>query len=585
MCGIAGVFGYRSTGNTVNRDELETMTEFLRPRGPDDGGTWVSADSRVGLGARRLAIIDLTRDGAQPMADQAEELRIVFNGEIYNHRELRVRLQRRGVTFRSTSDTEVLLEMYRHHGEEMLELLRGMYAFAIWDERRQRMFVARDPYGIKPLYVADDGSTLRFASTVKALLAGGAVSKTSDPAGLAGFWLTGSVPEPYTIYSSIRAVEAGTSFMIGREGERQDNRHYSIPATLRRGGEQETIANLVYPPTLLRELVTESLRAHLVSDVPVGAFLSSGIDSTALVALAAAQGGPPHTITVRFDEYRGGQNDEAPLAERFARELGSPHTTRLITRAEFLQALPAIFDAMDQPTIDGVNTWFVSETAAAQGLKVALSGLGGDELFGSYPSFRSLQRLMHTARTPLAPRILGAVLRNPKAKHLSYGSTLAGAYLLQRGLFLPDDLPQLMGPAAALEGLERLSMLEHIAERMDPDPGSNFGRIASLEASLYMRNQLLRDTDWASMAHSLEVRTPLVDAALLRQLAPLLMANEGRCKQFFAESPRPPLPEWLQQRSKTGFSVPLKQWLDLPSDGTTTGMRGWARKVMEQFQT
>ena len=393
----------------------------------------------------------------------------------------------------------------------------------------------------------------------------------------------GTVPEPYTIYSGIQAVEAGTSLWVDEDGPSEPRRHHSIARAFLRGAEQEGIARLVEPATLLSEFVTESLRYHLVSDVPVGAFLSSGIDSTALVALAAAQAEPPHTVTVRFDEFRGGQNDEAPLAERFAREIGASHTTRLVTHEDFQRAMPAIFDAMDQPTIDGVNTWFVSETAAAQGLKVAISGLGGDELFGSYPSFRSLPRMVRAARTPLAPQLLGSLLRNPKAKHLSYASTLAGAYLLQRGLYLPDDLPELMGTEAAVEGLERLSVLEHIASKMDPDPGTNFGRIAALEAALYMRNQLLRDTDWASMAHSLEVRTPLVDAALLRQLAPLLMVERERCKQYFAESPRPPLPAWLRQRSKTGFSVPLKQWLDLPADGTTTRMRGWAKIVAEQF--
>ncbi|MEO6259215.1 MAG: asparagine synthase (glutamine-hydrolyzing), partial [Thermoanaerobaculia bacterium] len=392
MCGIAGVFAYRSSAPAVDHEELEAVTERMRPRGPDDGGTWFSSDGRVGLGARRLAIIDLSPDGAQPMTDAAGELHIVFNGEIYNHRELRARLELRGTRFRSSSDTEVLLEMYRQHGQEMLDLLRGMFAFAIWDAPRRRMFVARDPYGIKPLYLADDGSTVRFASTVKALLAGGGVSTTRDTAGVAGFWLMGSVPEPHTIYSGIRAVEAGTSLWIDESGSSKPQRHHSIAQAFRRGAEQQAIAGLVDPATLLSELVTESLRYHLVSDVPVGAFLSSGIDSTALVALASAQARLPHTVTVRFDEFRGGQHDEAPLAERFARTLGAPHTTRLVTRADFLEAMPALFEAMDQPTIDGINTWFVSETAAAQGLKVAISGLGGDELFGSYPSFRSLPR-------------------------------------------------------------------------------------------------------------------------------------------------------------------------------------------------
>src|SRR5437764_4227792 len=227
MCGIAAMFAYGSAAPPVDENEIGAITERMRPRGPDAGGTWISPDSRVALGARRLAIIDLTDEGTQPMADVDGELRIVFNGEIYNHRELRARLERLGARFHSTTDTEVLLQLYRHDGANMVELLRGMFAFAIWDTRTRRMFVARDPYGIKPLYVADDGQTFRAASTVKALLAGGGISRALDPAGVAGFWLMGSVTEPHTIFRSIRAVEAGTSFFVDRRGIDEPRRYYS----------------------------------------------------------------------------------------------------------------------------------------------------------------------------------------------------------------------------------------------------------------------------------------------------------------------------------------------------------------------
>ncbi|HXA17352.1 MAG TPA: asparagine synthase (glutamine-hydrolyzing) [Thermoanaerobaculia bacterium] len=585
MCGIAAIFSYGSTAPGVDRDEIEAITERMRPRGPDAGGAWISPDSRVALGARRLAIIDLTDEGTQPMADVDDELRIVFNGEIYNYRELRARLERLGARFHSTTDTEVLLQLYRHDGANMVELLRGMFAFAIWDTRTRRMFVARDPYGIKPLYIADDGQTFRAASTVKALLAGGRVGRRRDLAGIAGFWLMGTVPEPYTIYESIRAVEAGTSLCVDERGIHDVRRHYSIAATLLRGAHDVAAARLVHPPTLLRELVTDSLRHHLVSDVPVGAFLSSGIDSSALVALATeANGQPLRTVTLRFGEFLGRESDEAPLAERFARGLGSDHVTRLVTRDEFNADLPRLFDAMDQPTIDGTNTWFVSKGAAERGLKVAISGLGGDELFGSYPSFRDLPRIVNTARLPFAAMAARRLARSPKAGAVAlYGGTWAGAYLLKRGLFLPDDLPSLMGAEEAQEGLDRLAMPYRIRTTIDPDPGTSFGRVAALEASLYMRNQLLRDTDWASMAHSLEVRTPLVDASLLRQIAPLLMVEKQRCKGHFAQSPCHPLPVWLAARKKTGFSVPLVEWMGLQPDGTSTRMRSWAHIVMERW--
>jgi asparagine synthase (glutamine-hydrolysing) len=517
------------------------------------------------------------------MWDVERELVIAFNGEIYNHRELRVRLEAAGARFHSTTDTEVLLQLFRRDGERMVDLLRGMYAFAIWDSRAQRLFVARDPYGIKPLYFADDGQTFRAASQVKALLAGGAVPATRDAAGIAGFFLTGSVPEPFTTYTAVSAVEAGTSFFVHANGRGDVRRHYSIAAALRRGNDQRSIARLVTPGQMLRERVTESIDYHLVSDVPVGAFLSAGIDSTTLLALAAQRTSEPlRTVTMAFAEFRGGHDDEAPLAERFAAERGARHTTRLVTKAEFLDDLPRIFAAMDQPTIDGVNTWFVSKAAAELGLKVALSGIGGDELFGSYPAFREVPRIVTLARLPLGSRAARFASKSPKGRAIAdYGSTWAGAYFVKRGLFMPDELPQLMGAAEAEEGLQRLNLIERMREKLDPDPRTSFGRVAALEAAQYMRNQLLRDTDWASMAHSLEVRTPLVDAALLRQLAPLLLDYGRRCKLAFAAAPANPLPKWLATRRKTGFLTPLPQWLQLPPDGTSTRMRSWARMVYE----
>ena len=215
MCGITALFAYRS--GAIDAEELEAITARMIPRGPDAGGTWISPDGRVGLGSRRLAIIDLSAEGDQPMFDVERELVIAFNGEIYNYAELRASLERGGARFHSRTDTEILLQLYRRDGAAMLGLLRGMYAFAIWDTRARRMFVARDPYGIKPLYYADDGATIRLASETKALLAGGAVSPARDPAGVAGFFLLGSVPEPFTIRERIRAVEAGTAFQIEEE--------------------------------------------------------------------------------------------------------------------------------------------------------------------------------------------------------------------------------------------------------------------------------------------------------------------------------------------------------------------------------
>lgn len=579
MCGIAAIYAYRSSAERVNDSELEAITISMTSRGPDAGATWVSSDGRAGLGSRRLAIIDPSPAGTQPMWDRERELAIVFNGEIYNHRELRDGLEQGGVSFRSHTDTEVLLELYRRDGDRMVGLLRGMFAFAVWDSRSSAMFVARDPYGIKPLYASDDGGTIRLASEVKALLAGGRVSREVDPAGAAGFFLTGSVPEPFTIRRSIRAIEPGTSFFIGNSGPERRRNYYSISQVFRAAEEQEHYARLVDPSVLLRERIRDSVDYHLVSDVPVGIFLSSGIDSSSIAAMAASLSrGTLRTFTLAFEEFRKSPADEAPLAERFAQQLGTDHTTRVVTRSEFESDLPRFLAAMDQPTIDGLNTWFVSKAVHEAGVKVALSGIGGDELLGSYPSFRNVPAMVSLSRFPLAASIASLAARHPKG-HLipSYGRTWAGAYLLQRGLYLPADLPSLLGKEVAREGLERLQLLELIDASLTPDPATDFGRVATLEASMYMRNQLLRDADWASMAHSVEVRTPLVDSALLRQIAPVLLERGRDSKSALAAD----LPLWLRGRKKRGFFVPLAQWAGLPPDGTTTRMRTWARTVFE----
>ena len=522
---------------------------------------------------------------------------ITFNGEIYNYRELRASLESRGRTFASQSDTEVLLQLFEEKQERMLGELRGMFAFAIWDSARQRLFVARDPYGIKPLYYSGEDSTFRFASQVQALIAGGGISRQFDAAGAAGFLLRGTVPEPFTMYRAIRALPAGSYAWIDARGIHEPVPYFSIAGTLRDAVQAGRPLSDDERAALVHDAVLESVRYHLVADVPVGAFLSAGIDSTAVVALARESGANDlQTITLRFEEYRGRVNDEAPLAAVVAQRYGVPHTIRELSLAEFRSEMPRIFQAMDQPSVDGLNSYFISKVAAGAGLKVAMSGTGGDELFGGYTSFRDIPRWMPV--TSLLSRIpglgngvqfLNAALAK-RSRHVSpkmgeivrYGSSYAGAYLVKRGRFLTAELPQILGAEVAAEGVRRLDLLPLIARAITPDPGSPFARVSALESSLYLRNQLLRDMDWASMAHSLEVRVPLVDAHLLRKVAPALVGRRERGKQLLARAARPPLPSEVLQRRKTGFTLPIREWLSHDSEGRVeSGKRGWARKVFE----
>ena len=579
------------------------MRDRMAARGPDGAGEWYSADGRVGLGHRRLSIIDLSERGAQPMASADGGLVVTFNGEIYNYRALRRDLESRGRLFRSESDTEVLLHLYAEKGAALVEDLRGMFAFALRDARKRALLLARDPYGIKPLYYADDGRTLRFASQVKALRAGGAVSGEPDPAGQVGFYLFGSVPEPFTTYRAIHTLPAGCTLWVDEAGPCEPQPYFSIAKVFQRAVTEPIRLDGDAQQARVREALMDSVRHHLVADVPVGVFLSAGLDSGALLGLMRDAGQTEiQTVTLAFTEFRGRADDEAPLAERVAARYGARHVTRVVGEAEFRVDLPLILEAMDQPSIDGINTWFVSKAAREQSLKVAVSGLGGDELFGGYPSFWDIPRWVKwfglPARVPVLGRMfrqLGVSLLTPyfsrlPSKALSlpeYGGSYPGAYLLRRGLFMPWELPALLGEERARAGLERLRPLERIGAALEPDPGTPFGRVAALETTFYMRNQLLRDADWAGMAHSLEIRVPLVDADLLRGLAPVLAGGvDFGGKALLALSPCDPLPAEIVQRPKTGFQTPVRDWLDrLPALEAVAGgrrehwSRRWARRV------
>src|SRR5215469_4019377 len=333
MCGIAGIYAYHSTARSVDRDELVRIRDHMAARGPDGIGEWYAADGRLGFGHRRLSIIDLSERGAQPMQTADGKLVVTFNGEIYNYRALRSTLEAKGYAFQSNSDTEVLLHLYAELGQEMLRELRGMFAFAIWDSQEQQLLLARDPYGIKPLYYADDGSTLRFASQVKALMAGRGVSRDPDPAGSVGFYLFGSVPEPFTTYREVRALPAGSFVRIDQRGSRAPIQYHSIARTYSEAQERPLSTPTTKEETkaLVREALLDSVRHHLVADVPVGAFLSAGVDSGALVGLMRDAGQQDiQTVTLAFDEFRGTPNDEAPEATAVAEFYATRHTTRVV---------------------------------------------------------------------------------------------------------------------------------------------------------------------------------------------------------------------------------------------------------------
>lgn len=611
MCGIAGIYSYGKNASEVDVRELRNIRDYMTRRGPDGCGEWISPDRRIALAHRRLSIIDLTDKAAQPMVYNNGEVVITYNGEIYNYPELRGELATKGCTFNSNSDTEVIVNLYLHYGVSMLDRLQGMFAFSLWDARKKSMLVARDTYGIKPLYICDEDGCFRIASQVKALLGDEKQTKDLDPAGIAGFYLYGTVPEPLTIYKSIRSLPAGCYQWVNENGPGEIERYQSIS-----GAWLETRHAIEGFPEqdvrrIVREAVQESVGRHMLADVPVGVFLSGGIDSGVMAGMMRQSSAADiKAVTLGFDEYKNNALDERSYAALTARNYGLSYHERVVTEEEFRGDLDCIISDMDQPSIDGINTWFVSKAASELGLKVVVSGIGGDELFGGYSSFRHvplLSRLVSLLnRVPLLTGAVSDVAdmlgkswdgAHPKLRGLmKYGASIQDAWFLKRALFLPEELPALMGEDMAHTGLKTLmkTMVKDLELNEEAKKIPAFAMISVLESTGYLRNQLLRDADWSGMSHSLEIRTPLVDMALLKTISPYLSTTcHGNCKSLLAASPEKSLPQQIIQRPKTGFMTPLVDWQKniysgVEGNGKCKPMdepwaRTWARIISQKF--
>lgn len=598
MCGIAGIYLYNEPGLDVDREELRRIRDHMAARGPDGCGEWFASNGRVGLGHRRLAIIDLSDRAAQPMVSADGKLVVTFNGEIYNYKALRQELEAKGYRFRTQSDTEVLLHLYAEKGKRMVSDLRGMYAFAIWDERRCGLFLARDPFGIKPLYYADNGRTIRFASQVKALLKGDEIDTTPGPAGHVGFYLWGHVPDPYTLYKGIRALHAGSSLWVDVAGHKEPARFFNAPDELAKASATHLTITREDMHERLRTALLDSVRHHMVADVPVGVFLSAGLDSATLVALAKEAGiNDLRTVTLGFKEFVGTHNDETALAQQVAQHYGAQHQTQWVQKEDFAQNIGHLLAAMDQPSIDGINSYFVCKAAKEAGLKVVLSGLGGDELFGGYSDAQVIPRMVKAFGCFQAIPSQGKgfrILSAPILKHftspkyaglLEYGGTYGGAYLLRRSLYMPWELPDLLDGEMVRQGWNELQPLRHLKQTTQGIDNVHL-KVTALETAWYMRNQLLRDTDWASMAHSLEVRVPLVDTELFRAVAPLLSSTSAPGKLAMASAPQLSLPSQILKRRKTGFSIPVSKWIvqDHGAETIERGLREWATRIYREWE-
>jgi asparagine synthase (glutamine-hydrolysing) len=561
MCGICGLASVDGA-SSPDRAALEAMSETMVHRGPDSDGVLV--EGPVGLAVRRLSIIDL-EGGDQPIGNEDRSIHVVQNGEIYNYRELRAELERRGHRFSSRSDTEVLVHLYEERGPRFVDELRGMFAVAVWDSRRRRLVLARDRFGIKPLYYRIAGATLSFASELKALFAQPGFQRQIDFDALEAYLAFNSIPAPLTIFSGVRKLPAG--HLLTWEGREPQLERYARPrpvpaAEVRPEGDEELAAEL-------RERLRDSVRAHLVADVPVGVLLSGGIDSSVLTALAASESAERvSTFSIGFEES---SFDELSAARLVAEHYGTDHH-ELVLRPDAVELLPRLVEAFDEPFADSsaLPTYLVSELAAGT-VKVALSGEGGDELFGGYYTYVADQIAPRLA--PAAKALRGVVERLPSSSakaSLDYKAKrfVRGAHLppLERHhawkeIFSDDARAELV--ARRRDGIS--DPLDLYRARYGETEGAEpLARLQDLDLGIYLVDDLLVKTDRASMAHSLEARVPFCDPAVAELALALPTAKKVRGfakKRLLRRAVAPLLPRSIARARKRGFSVPMAAWL------------------------
>jgi asparagine synthase (glutamine-hydrolysing) len=564
MCGIAGFISSLNPPE-MRQVAVERMCDSMRHRGPDDGGVFSSELATLGM--RRLSIFDPV-NGHQPMGTGDGRFQIVFNGALYNFRELRSELEKAGRTFHTDCDTEVLLAAYAEWGEQCLDRLRGMFAFAVWDAQEQSLFFARDPFGIKPLYYAHAGATLLFASELNAIAASGAVEMKLDPAALNSALSYLAVPAPRTIYKGLRSLRPGecATYQTGKLVVRSywtflDAANAEVEVCHTRG--RFTAA--------LRMRLEDSIRAHSLADVPVGAFLSGGLDSSAIVALMQRAGGTKlKTFSIGFNEGAYSETDEA---EEAARHFGTEHQTFVLTGDRVTADIETILAAYDQPTGDAINSYYVSQVAREGGVTVALSGLGGDELFGGYPWFETTPRLARwlpwwrRLPSPLRDSLLARLQRGDSraqklADFLRHARNFNELAALQRRNFSEAARRNLLNGDVNYTPHDELAFLP--AELLDAEP---FQIVSSWELRTYMADVLLRDSDAMSMRHSLELRVPFVDRPLVEWLwnqRTCYKNTPGSPKSALARAVRDLLPRGTAKRKKRGFTLPMAQWMRGP---------------------
>lgn len=548
MCRIAGIFD-PSLKNL--REQVVDMRDAMHRGGPDDAGLFVHSSLPLALGHRRLSLIDLSEAGHQPMIDA--ELTIVFNGEIYNYLELRSTLQHYGHQFKTESDTEVILKAYRQWGVEAFEYFNGMFALALVDEKKQELVLARDHAGIKPLYYYIDQHCLYFASEIRAFGKAEKVFEENDK-WRSAFLTFGHLPEPVTTLKNVAPLAKGTALVIELPSlKKKVHRFFKWSFTGQLKNEEEALQ-------LMRETLEQAVERHLIADAPIGLFLSGGIDSSLLTLIAShTRKDNLHTLSIVFNEKAF---SEEKYQQLIIDKTGAKHQSFLVTKDIFNTQLEDAMQAMDQPTLDGINTYFISMYAKQYGLKAVLSGLGADELFGGYPSFQQQKKMKYVEKMPAG--LLRGMQRFPdhRIRKLSYAGmqNTAAEYLSYRGIFTPVSVASLLGTTEKEIEQDLVALSEHYPVSTLSDGN----RVSWLETNFYMQNQLLKDSDFMSMWHGLEIRVPFLDKEVMLMAGAIHEAIKFKTtppKYVLVKAFENELPEAIWKRKKQGFTFPFEGWL------------------------
>jgi len=563
MCGIAGIYSLKEEGF---QDSITQMRQALLHRGRDDQGIYVSPDRRFYLTHTRLSIIDLTSSGHQPMSDRQAQVWISYNGQIYNYRQLQAELKNKGYEFISHSDTEVIIQGYKEWGMDgLLRRLRGMFAFALYDFRGQnngsaKLFLVRDRFGLKPLYYYQDPRLLIFASEVGSIIKSGVIACQRNQEADIAFFLFGHLPEPLSTIKNIFSLPAA-SYLLWQGVEKKIVSYYDPLESFTK----PKIKNSASIYDELFSILRDSVEMHLVSDAPLGIFLSGGIDSSSLVALASkVKDVPLTTLSIVFKEQ---DYSELPYQRLITQQYRTDHRQFKVTQEDFYDELENIFAAIDQPTVDGVNTYFCSRAARMSGLKVMLSGMGGDELFCGYESFKTIgflrawQRAPHWLKAASGP----VIAFNEKWRKLSYleNYTDLDLYLTLRGLFAPQDVARILG-ISEKEVHEVLNNFKLTADEAKLSALNSVDWLSYMEITQYLKNQLFKDTDFMSMYHGVETRVPFLDHLLLDYVASVdarLKFARRRPKSLLVKALGDLLPLEIVRRKKQGFVFPFALWL------------------------